>query len=333
MLQVSNVSRSFADNLLFERVSFTVNHGQRVGLVGPNGCGKTTLLKIILGEVRPDTGSVRLSSATMRVGYLAQALEHEPNQPVGQVLRTSIAGLSEAEERLERLSAAMATSQGEALERLLLEYDQALDEVERLGGYSLQARSEAILEGLGLHDLSQDLPVDILSGGQKTRLGLARLLLSEPDLLLLDEPTNHLDIEALEWLERFLQGFDGGVVIVSHDRTFLDRCVSTILEMDPLSHTVGEFPGNYSDYLEAKIREREKLWAAYKDQQAYIAHLEGTITAKKGYARSIEQGTIDFGPRKIAKGIARKAVVQQRRIQRLLDSEERSDRPGRYGEL
>ena len=333
MLQVSNLSKSFADNLLFDRVSFTVNRGQCVGLVGPNGCGKTTLLKIILGQIQPDTGSVSLSPTTVRVGHLAQSLEHEPSQTVGQVIKAAIDGLSEAEARVESVSAAMATARGEQLDRLLAEYDRALDQVERLGGYSLQARSEAILEGLGLHDLGQDMPVNILSGGQKTRLGLARLLLSRPDLLLLDEPTNHLDIEALEWLECFLQGFEGAVVIVSHDRTFLDRCVTTILEMDVLSHTVNEFPGSYSDYLDAKIREREKLWAAYKDQQEYIAHLQSTIATKKGYARSIEQGTIDFAPRKIAKGIARKAVVQQRRIQRLLDSEERIDRPGRTWQM
>jgi ATP-binding cassette subfamily F protein 3 len=302
-------------------------------LVGPNGCGKTTLLKILLGEISPDTGSAWLSPASVRVGYLAQSLEHEPNQTVVQVIKAAIAGLGEAEERLERVSAALATAQGEELDRLLAAYDRALDEVERLGGYSVESRAEAILEGLGLRDLNQDTPMDTLSGGEKTRLGLARLLLSRPDLLLLDEPTNHLDIEALEWLEGFLQSFDGAVVIVSHDRTFLDRCVSTILEMDPLTHTVSEFPGNYSEYLEAKVRERERHWAAYKDQQEHIAHLQSTLAAKKGYARSIEQGTIDFGPRKIAKGIARKAVVQQRRIQRLLDSEERIDRPQRSWQM
>ena len=333
MLQVSNVSKSFGDNLIFERVSFTVNRGERVGLVGPNGCGKTTLLKIILDEIQPDSGSARLSPADTRVGYLAQALEYEPGQTAGQVMKAAIAGLSEAERHLEGLSSRMATAEGKELKRLMAEYDQALEAFERLGGYRIESRTDAVLDGLDLRTLDQETPVDILSGGQKTRLGLARLLLSSPDLLLLDEPTNHLDIEALEWLEGFLQEFAGGMLIVSHDRTFLDRTVSAILEMDALTHTVTEYPGTYSDYVDAKEREREKQWAAYKDQQEYIAQLESTLAAKKGYAQSIELGTIDFGPRKIAKGIARKAVVQQRRIQRLLDSEERIDRPGRSWQM
>jgi ATP-binding cassette subfamily F protein 3 len=333
MLQVSNVSKSFGDNLIFERVSFTLNRGERVGLVGPNGCGKTTLLKIVLGELDADTGSAWLLPADLRVGYLAQALEYAPGHSVGQVMKAAISGLTEAERRLESLSVRMASAHGQELQRLMAEYDRALSAFERLGGYAIQPQANAILDGLDLHDLAQDTPVDLLSGGQKTRLGLARLLLSNPDLLLLDEPTNHLDIEALEWLEEFLQRFPGAILIVSHDRTFLDRTVSSILEMDPLTHTVTHYPGTYSDYVEAKEREREKHWAAYKDQQEFIARLEGTIAAKKGYARSIELGTIDFAPRKIAKGIARKAVVQQRRLKRLLDSEERIDRPERTWQM
>ncbi len=333
MLQVSNVSKSFGDNLIFGKVSFAVNRGERVGLIGPNGCGKTTLLKIILGELQPDSGSAWLAPADLRAGYLSQALEYEPGQTVGEVMKAAIAGLVEAERRLEEISARMAEARDEALQRLLAEYDQALEAFERLGGYGVEARADAVLDGLDLRDLDQDTPVEILSGGQKTRLGLARLLLSHPDLLLLDEPTNHLDIEALEWLEGFLQGFPGAVLIVSHDRAFLDRTVSAILEMDPLTRTVTEYPGTYTDYVEAKERELEKHWAAYQDQQEFIARLQGTIAAKKGYARSIELGTIDFGPRKIAKGIARKAVVQQRRLQRLLDSEERIDRPERTWQI
>ena len=333
MLQVSNLSKSFGDNLVFEKVSFTLNRGERVGLVGPNGCGKTTLLKIILGEIQPDTGSAWLSPANVRVGYLAQALAYEPGQTVAQSIKSGIAGLIEAEARIEALSAQMATASASQLGHLLAEYDPALDAFERLGGYAIEARTDAVLQGLDLCDLQQDTPVEILSGGQKTRLGLARLLISRPDLLLLDEPTNHLDLEALDWLEDFLRRFEGAVLIVSHDRTFLDHTVGTILEMEPLTHTVTPYPGTYSDYVAAKERERQKHWTAYKDQQETIARLEGTLAARKDYARSIEVGTIDFAPRKIAKGIARRAVVQQRRLQRLLDSEERIDRPQRTWQM
>jgi ATP-binding cassette subfamily F protein 3 len=333
MLQVSDLSKAFGDNLIFERVSFVVNATECVGLVGPNGCGKTTLLKIILGEIQPDTGSAWFSPAGVQVGYLAQALEYEPGQTVGGVVKAAVTDLADAERRLETLTVQMATARGEDLQRLLLEYEAALDAFERSGGYRFQSRATAALDGLGLRDIPDGTPVEDLSGGEKTRVGLARLLLSDPDLLLLDEPTNHLDIDALEWLEGFLQRFEGVVIIVSHDRTFLDRTVSSILELDAGTRTAANYPGNYTRYLEAKERERRKHWAAYKEQQEFIARLEGTLAAKKGYARSIEQGTIDFAPRKIAKGIARRAVVQQRRLQRLLDSKERIDRPERTWQM
>ena len=333
MLQVGNLSKSFGDNLILDRVSFTINPGERVGLIGANGCGKTTLLKIILGELQPDAGSAWLSPADVRVGYLAQALEVEPGQTVGQVMAAALAGLAEAERRLETLSAAMAAAQGQDLQQLLAEYALALNTFERQGGYGFQARVDAVLDGLDLRDLSHNTPVDILSGGQKTRLGLARLLLSNPDLLLLDEPTNHLDIDALEWLERFLQAFRGAVLIVSHDRTFLDRTVSSILELDQLTHTIICYPGTYTDYAQAKQREWEKQWAAYKDQQTFFARLESTITTKKNYARSIEAGTVDYATRKIAMRIAHRAVIQQRRLQRMLDSEERLDKPERTWQM
>jgi ATP-binding cassette, subfamily F, member 3 len=341
MIQVSSVSKSFGDTLLFEHVSFVINPGERMGLVGPNGCGKTTLLKIIVGQVRPDSGSVSFSPAGIQVGYLAQALEFAAGETVGDVLRGAIAELVEAERNLEALTGRMVTAQGEGLQQLLADYDRALADYERLGGYSARSRGEEVLEGLGLGGLDQQAPVEILSGGEKTRLGLARLLLSvptvasrsQPSFLLLDEPTNHLDLGALEWLERFLRDFPGAVLTVSHDRTFLDRTVDAILEMNVHTHAVTCYAGDYSSYAQAKARERERHWAAYQDQQEFIGHLESTIAAKKGYARSIEQGTIAFGPRKIAKGIARRAVVQQRRLRRLIDSEQRIDKPDRSWEM
>ena len=333
MLHISNLSKSFGDNLILDRVSFVLNRGERLGLVGPNGSGKTTLLKIIQGEMEPDSGGARLSPAGVRVGYLAQALESAPGGTVDGALKSAFAALAGSERRLEALLQDMSAADGDRLASLLDAYAQELDAFERQGGYDFQARADAVLRGLGLQGLDGAAPVAHLSGGQKTRLGLARLLLSEPDLLLLDEPTNHLDFEALEWLEGFITKFSGAALIVSHDRAFIDRTVSAILELDPLTHTLTRYEGSYTDYVKVKEREREKQVAAYQDQQDFIARLEGTLADKKNYARSIEQGTIDFAPRKIAKGIARRAIVQQRRIQRLLDSEERLDKPERAWQM
>ncbi len=333
MLEVNNVSKAFAGEPVLESVTFTLNRGERAGLVGPNGCGKTTLLRIILGQMQPDCGSVRLSPGNVQVGYLAQALEYPPGATVGAVVKAAVDGLTEAERRLERLAAAISAASSPELEPLLAEYDQALADFDVRGGYRMGAQIDAVLEGLGLRELDPSTRVDILSGGQKTRLGLGRLLLTYPDLLLLDEPTNHLDLEALEWLEGFVRAYPGGIVIVSHDRAFLDNTVNSILEIDPLTHRLEVYPGTYSDYLEAKEREYERQWAAYKDQQEWIRHLSSTIRETSDYARSIEAGTIDFGPRKIAKGIARRAVVQRRRLERLLESEERIDKPGRTWQM
>jgi ATP-binding cassette subfamily F protein 3 len=327
MLQVSNLSKAYGDDVILEDVSFVVNPGQRVGLVGPNGCGKTTLLRIIVGQEQPDRGSVRFSPADVTVGYLAQALEFEPGAAVGDVMRQAVEDLREAERQVKALARQMAMTQGDELARLMDEYAEALARFEIAGGYRVPHQVDAVLAGLGLDTVDQATPVATLSGGQKTRLGLARLLQIGPQLLLLDEPTNHLDIEALEWLESFLADYDGAVIVVSHDRTFLDRTVHTILELDPLIHIVTAYPGNYSQYWQAKEREQEKKWAAYKDQQERIAQIEAGIRGLAGHARRIEQGTTHFHYRKIAKGLARRAVVQKRRLERLLESEERTEKP------
>jgi ATP-binding cassette subfamily F protein 3 len=261
------------------------------------------------------------------VGYLAQALEFQPGATVGDVMRQAAKGLREAERQVKALARQMAMAQGDALAHLMDEYAEALARFEAAGGYRVPHEVDAVLAGLGLDAVDQATPVATLSGGQKTRLGLARLLQIGPQLLLLDEPTNHLDIEALEWLETFLADYDGAVIVVSHDRTFLDRTVHTILELDPLTHTVTAYPGNYTDYWQAKEREQEKQWAAYKDQQERIAQVEAGIRGLAGHARRIERETTHFHYRKVAKGLARRAVVQKRRLERLLESEERVEKP------
>ena len=236
MLQVRNVTKWFGDLRVLYRISFTLNRGERAGLIGPNGSGKSTLLKIITGELEPDQGSVQFTPAGLRLGYLPQALEFPPDATVGEVLAAAQGKRVSAEARLVLLAERIATASNGELAEALAEYDRALIEFDG-GGGRRQADAAAVLAGLGLADVEQTRPVRGLSGGQKTRLGLARLLLSEPDLMVLDEPTNHLDITALAWLEELLSDYNGAILLVSHDRAFLDRTVTSVLALDDVTHT------------------------------------------------------------------------------------------------
>jgi len=328
MLQLSNVCKRYGDVTVLENVSFIANPGDRLGLIGPNGCGKTTLLRIIAGQEQPDEGSVRLSPPGLRLGYLEQGQQYTEGDTLADFLQVGEAALEEAAARVARLATALARASGAEQARLMERYGQALAELEaQTEAQAERHQVEPVLAGLGLGDVPLDTPVATLSGGQKTRLGLARALTHKPRLLLLDEPTNHLDIEALEWLEAWLQVYRGAVLLVSHDRMLLERTVDTILDLDPQTHTVTVYPGTFEDYVQAKVREREKQWTAYKDQQERIARLQAGARRLSNYAGSIERGTIDFSVRKIAKGIARRATVQRRRIERELE-QERVERPG-----
>jgi ATP-binding cassette subfamily F protein 3 len=328
MLQVRTITHWFGDLKVLDQVSFNLNRGQRAGLIGPNGSGKSTLLKIITGDLAPDQGSVRLSPASLRLGYLPQALDFPAETTVGDLLRAAQGERSSVETRLAEAAERVASAGNGELPAALAEYDRALAEYETLGGGSLHAEADAVLAGLGLADVGQERPVQALSGGQKTRLGLARLLLSQPDLLALDEPTNHLDISALAWLEEFLAGYPGAVLLVSHDRAFLDRTVTTILALNDVTHTLREHPGNYSDYALAMDRSLENQWAAYQEQQERMARLTLSIRKLSGKAQNIENETIHFHYRRIAKDLARRAVVQKRRLERMLESEELVEKPG-----
>jgi ATP-binding cassette, subfamily F, member 3 len=208
-------------------------------------------------------------------------------------------------------------------------YSSALARFEALGGYEREHRAASILQGVGLGDIDQATPAAALSGGQKTRLGLALLLLREPDLLLLDEPTNHLDIEALEWLEGFITTYPGSALVVSHDRMFLDRTVERILYLDPDTHTIKSYTGNYSDFAAAREREREQHVEAWRRQQEYVERVERDVHRLKGEALAIERSTTPRQPgiRKYARKKAQVARGREQKLERFLRSDERVEKP------
>jgi ATP-binding cassette subfamily F protein 3 len=237
------------------------------------------------------------------------------------------ADVLQAERDLQAAAEALATASD--VDAALVRYDAVLARFEALGGYEHERRAAAVLQGLGLGGVDPATPVAVLSGGQKTRLGLAALLISEPDLLLLDEPTNHLDVEALAWLEDFVRGYPHAVLIVSHDREFLDRTVTRILYVDPDTRTMQSYPGNYSDFAAARAHERELQATAWHEQQTYIQQVESDIRRVQGQAQSIQRGpkrARDFYGRVSAK-VARVAKARTRKLERYLNADERVEKP------
>ena len=331
MLKASNISKRFGHEIVLEGVSLVINRGERVGLIGPNGCGKTTLLRIIAGIEAPDGGSVELNPPGLSLGYLQQGLTFTELQTVGDLLGDPRREIAQMEARVDELAAAIATATAEAQTLLLQSYSAALTRLETL---SLPQAPEhgvlATLAGLELGALTPGTPLKMLSGGQKPRLGLAQLLLSSPQALLLDEPTNHLDISALEWLETWLHTYPGAALIVSHDRTFLDNTVGRILDLNPDTHTIQEYAGGYTDYIEAWEAQHERQWAQWRDEQAEIRRMQGDIHRTKMQSMSVELTTKPGQPgvRRIAKKVARKALSSEKKLQRYRESEERVEKPG-----
>ncbi len=328
MLVVSNITKRFRpiDEPILRDISFTVNGGECIGLIGPNGSGKTTLIKAIMGETMIDSGSIQFTPPNLRIGYLSQGLDAPDNLTIRDILFPEITALDQAEQQVEELAAQMAIATDD-FDAVMEAYSDALERLETLSQAIDISRGEQLLAEFGLGDFDLDTSTNILSGGQKTRLGLAAVLVSNPQLLILDEPTNHLDIVAIEWLENWLQDFSGGVLLVSHDRTFMDSTVDRIVALDGKTHTAKIYEGNYRDYVEAVRSQLDKQWSQWRDQQVEIARLENDARRTMAKAQTRENATKDSSARRLAKKVAKQGKAKEKRLERYLASEDRVDKP------
>lgn len=328
MLSVHNISKSFGIMPVLHNISFNLNRGETLGLIGPNGCGKTTLLRILASEEKPDSGSFS-TLGNCRPGYLPQALTFAPQETISGYIRRWQGDVAALSSELQDLALRLAAHPDRA--ELQQQYDDVLAQLEAAS--DAQGTVEATLAAFELDALPADQLASSLSGGQKTRLGLAGLLLSHPRLLLLDEPTNHLDFAMLDWLEDWLNRSEAAVLIVSHDRVFLDHTVDSILELDEQTHTAKPYPGSYSDYLQAKAAEREHQWQSYTDQQVEIKHLQAAAEHYRKLATFKKGGKADtndkfakafFANRSLA--TVRRAKSVEKKVEHLL-TDEKIDRP------
>src|SRR2546429_5525151 len=306
------VGKSFGAERIFAGVSFQIDPQDRIGLVGPDGAGKSTLLNLLAGREGPDEGTVA-RQRNIRIGYLTQTTDFQPENTLREEMLTVFEQARVWERELSdlayELSASTAQQESTLHEHLLQRYDDLQSRFEHAGGYTYENRVDQVLDGLGFTREQQSSPVLQLSGGQQTRAALGKLLLQEPDLLLLDEPTNHLDLAALEWLETYLAAWKGAMMVVAHDRYFLDKIVSRTIEM-AFGH-IEEYPGNYTKYLHLREERMERRQREYEAQQVHIAHTEEFIRRYKAGQRSRE-----------ARG-----------RQKLLDRLERVERPQDFPEM
>lgn len=282
ILSCQNISKSFGTDEILKNVSFHIEANEKAAIVGINGAGKSTLLKIIMQKETPDTGEVILAKDAT-IGYLAQYQDVSGHRTIYEEVLDAKQNIIEMEERLRGMETQMNTLTGQELETLLDGYHRLSHEFELLGGYTYRSEVTGILKGLGFSESEFDRQMSELSGGQKTRVSLGKLLVTKPDVLLLDEPTNHLDMESIRWLEGFLMNYKGAVVIVSHDRYFLDRVVTKVVEI--FQHQGYVYQGNYTEFAKKKAKIREDLLKQYYNQQREIKHQEEVITKLKSFNR------------------------------------------------
>ncbi len=282
ILSCQNISKSYGTEEILKKVSFHVEANEKAAIVGINGAGKSTLLKIIMGEVAPDEGEVVVAKGKS-IGYLAQYQDVTGHRTIYEEVLEAKADLIETENRLRAMEEKMNHLSGAELEKHLEDYHKLSHDFELSGGYSYRSEVVGILKGLGFLEEEFGKKMEELSGGQKTRVSLGKLLVTKPDILLLDEPTNHLDLESIRWLEGFLMNYRGAVIIVAHDRYFLDRVVTKVVEI--FRHRATEFVGNYTDYAKKKAALREALLKQYYNQQREIKHQEEVIAKLKSFNR------------------------------------------------
>ena len=317
MLQVSGLTLSLGGRTILQDISFVANAGERVGIVGANGAGKTTLLRALAGELAPDRGSITRPAGS-RIGYLRQGYTETPTANAGDLFPLA-AGGDDPGKRIAELAEAMAEeADPDGLAALSAEYDRLIMEM------AGDARPTPVASAI-----APEADVSRLSGGEVTRLALAQIGAERPDILLLDEPTNHLDIDGISEVAAYVRGFAGPVLIVSHDRAFLDEVATHILALDPVEHTAEMFTGSYTEFADEQARRAAERWEAYRRQQREERKLKEHISAIESRARGIENRTIDFHYRKRAKKVARRATTLKARLERQAEGAGHVDRPER----
>ena len=282
ILSCNNITKTFGTDTILSDCSFHIEEREKAAIVGPNGAGKSTLLKIIMGRLPADDGTVTISK-DKTLGYLAQHQNLSSDGTIYDELLSAKKDIIALEEKIRETEQQMKNATGEQLDTLLDQYTKMNHQFELENGYAYQSESVGVLKGLGFTEDDFSLPVNTLSGGQKTRVALGKLLLSKPDIILLDEPTNHLDMESIRWLENYLLGYNGSVIIVAHDRYFLDRIVTKIIEIENTHVTV--FSGNYTAYADKKKILRNMQLKEYLNQQREIKHQQEVITKLKQFNR------------------------------------------------
>ncbi|MCL2426650.1 MAG: ATP-binding cassette domain-containing protein, partial [Oscillospiraceae bacterium] len=273
-ISVHNLNKYYGSNHVIRGITFEVIKGEKVGLLGKNGSGKTTVFKIITGEEPYDSGSVSKASGK-KVEILAQIPVFAEDDTVSDVLRSSFEKITETFEAMKKI-------EGDSDPKVLDRYGKLMEEYERLGGYDVDFKIDKICNGMNISENMRDSKFCLLSGGEKTRVNLARILLQDCDILLLDEPTNHLDLKSLKWLENFIREFAGTVMVISHDRTFLDNVVSRIIELE--DGEANFYSGNYSYYVEEKEKRYQTQAEQHKQQQRKIEQLEIAIKRQRVWA-------------------------------------------------